>query len=31
MRYVLAVLRTVLVGLALTGPAAVWLLFFGSS
>jgi LDH2 family malate/lactate/ureidoglycolate dehydrogenase len=31
MRYVLAVLRTVLVGLALTSPAAIWLLLFGGS
>ena len=31
MRYVLAVLRTVLAGLALTGPAAIWLLLFGGS
>ena len=31
MRYVLAVLRTVLAGLALTGPAAILLLLFGGS
>jgi LDH2 family malate/lactate/ureidoglycolate dehydrogenase len=31
MRYVLAVLRTVLAGLALTSPAAIWLLLFGGS
>ena len=31
MRSVLGVLRTVLAGLALTGPAAVYLLLFGSS
>ena len=31
MLYVLAVLRTVLAGLALTGPAAILLLLFGGS
>jgi hypothetical protein len=31
MRYVLAVLRTVLAGLALTGSATIWLLLFGGS
>jgi hypothetical protein len=31
MRSVLPVLRTVLAGLALTGPAAIWLLLLGGS